>query len=156
MKQVEILDLLLKGLYQEKKDDYHSFCMIIQKYNIQVKTIDELSRLAKRLEKDSLIGKPRFTKNDISARLTSYGIDYCEGDSYTYKNSAIIHNNYNISIENSSDTTIVNQSDNVKVEISKSDFKNELMEIVGLIETEIPKDFQQSIIDRINNLIFKL
>lgn len=156
MKQVEVLDLLLKGLYQEGKDDYRSFGMIIHKYKIEVETIDELRRLAKRLEGDGLIVKPIFTRNDISARLTSYGIDYCEGDSYTYKGSAIINNHYNINIENSSDTTIVNQSDNVKLELSNSDVINELNEIIEQIENEIPKDFQQSFIARIKNLITKL
>lgn len=156
MKQVEILDLLLKGLYEEGKDVYCSFGMIIKKFDIQIQTNIELRRLAKRLVDDGLIGKPIFMRDDISARLTSYGIDYCEGDSYTYNGSAIIHNNYNIRIENSSDTTIVNQSDNVKLELSNSDFKNELSGIIEQIENEIPKDFQQSIIERIKNLIKKL
>ena len=158
MKQVEILDLLLKGLYEEGKDDYRSLAMIINKNNIPVETIDELRRLAKRLENDGLIGKPIFTRTDISARLTSYGVDYCEGDSYTYSGSAIINNTYNINIENSSDTTIVSQSEHVKINLSQSDIKNELSEIVDLVclGKGIEENANKILSEKLTNLINKL
>jgi hypothetical protein len=158
MKQVEILDLLLKGLYEEGKDDYRSLAMIINKNNIPVETIDELRRLAKRLENDGLIGKPIFTRTDISARLTSYGVDYCEGDSYTYSGSAIINNTYNINIENSSDTTIVSQSEHVKINLSQSDIKNELSEIVDLVclGKGIEENAKKILSEKLTNLINKL
>lgn len=158
MKQVEILDLLLKGLYEEGKDDYRSLAMIINKNNIPVETIDELRRLAKRLENDGLIGKPIFTRTDISARLTSYGVDYCEGDSYTYNGSAIINNTYNINIENSSDTTIVSQSEHVKINLSQSDIKNELSEIVDLVclGKGIEENAKKILSEKLTNLINKL
>lgn len=158
MKQVEILDLLLKGLYEEGKDDYRSLAMIINKNNIPVETIDELRRLAKRLENDGLIGKPIFTRTDISARLTSSGVDYCEGDSYTYNGSAIINNTYNINIENSSDTTIVSQSEHVKINLSQSDIKNGLSEIVDFVclDKGIEENAKKILNEKLTNLINKL
>lgn len=158
MKQTEKLDLLLKGLYEEGKDDYRSLIIIISKFNIQVETIDELRRLAKRLENDGLIGKPIFTRSDISARLTSYGIDYCEGDSYSYSGSAIINNTYNINVENSNDTTIVSQSENIEIHISKNEIESELNKIISSIfsDTNIPQNIRQNLLNQINSLINKL
>lgn len=158
MKQIEKLDLLLKGLYEEGKDDYFSLGIINNKLKIQIETIEELRRLAKRLENDGLIGNTFFTRNDISARLTSYGIDYCESDSYSYSGSAIINNTYNINVENSSDTTIVSQSENIEIHISKNEIESELNKIIKSIlsETNILHNIQQNLVNQINSLINKL
>jgi len=157
MKQTELLDLLLKGLYEEGKDDFRSFGMIINKYQIPIEEMDELRRLTKRLESDGLITKPIMLRSDISARLSSRGIDYCEGNSYTYSGQSLITNNYNITVENSTDTTIVNQSEDII--INKSiEIKNELQELLIWIENEfnVPEDKIEQLRFQFNSIIKKI
>jgi hypothetical protein len=144
----------LKGLYEEGKDDFHSFGIIINKYGIPVQEITELSRLARRLEGDNLIAKPIVVKNDISAKLTSHGIDYCENDSYTYDGSPIINNNYNINVEKSADTTIINQSSDINVD-KLNIIDTELNKIISYIENNeaIQKETREELIKKINNVM---
>jgi len=97
-------------------------------------------------------------RTDVSAKLSSHGIDYCEGDSYTYSGSAIINNNYHISVENSNATTIVSQSENIKLNISPSEIKRDLTEIIDSINSinEMQEINQQKLIEKINTIINKL
>lgn len=158
MKQSEKLDLLLKGLYELKnKGKYYSLEYISQQQNIPIDSFMELHGLAHRLKDDNLINTI-FSHNDISAELNTYGIEYCEEDSYSYKGNAIILNTYNIKIENSSDTTIVSQSENVKIETKNEEIKSELVEVINIIkfDNNITPDKQQILIDKINNSISKL
>ena len=157
MKQTEILDLLLKGLYEEGKDKFCSLGMIVNKYNIPINTIDELRRLAKRLESDGLVKNPIYTRSDITVYLSSYGIDYCEGDSYTYRGKAIITNHYNINIENSSDTMIVAQSENIQLNTTKAKLESELNSILEYINnSEIEVNIKYTLLNRIKTIIQEL
>lgn len=114
MKQSEKLDLILKGLYEFKDTGKHySIVAICNEMNIPL-AVDEWNRLAHRLENDGYV-KTIFFHNDCSLQLTTHGIDYCEEDSYTYSGNAIMNNQYNISVINSPNSNIVNQSSNVTI-----------------------------------------
>ncbi len=155
MKQSEKLDLLLKGMYEEGTDKFCSLGQIVNKYNIPIKDFDEFRRLANRLKNDGYIINVQFTRTDISAQLSSFGIDYCEGSSYTYEGSAIINNTYEINISNSKDTTVVNQSDNVKI---ISETKSNLMLLIEDIKNddEIPTESKKRLIDTIKKISVNL
>lgn len=115
MKQSEKLDLILKELYKYKNDGkYYSIGWICESQNIPIDSILELNKLAHRLKDDGYINT-MFSHNDCNAELTTYGIEYCEGDSYSYSGNSIITNNYSISIVNSPNSNIVNQSNNVTI-----------------------------------------
>ncbi len=115
MKQSEKLDLILRELYKYKNDGkYYSIGWIFQSLNIPLDSALELNKIAHRLQDDGFI-KTMFTHNDCSAELTSCGIEYCEENSYTYSGHSIITNNYSISIINSPNSNIVNQSSNVTI-----------------------------------------
>lgn len=116
MKQSEKLDLILNELYRYKNNgSYYSIDEICKERKIPIDSIFELNRLAHRLKDDGLI-EAIFSHNDCNAELTSYGIDYCEQDSYTYTGQSVITNNYNISISNSPNSNIVNSSSHVNIE----------------------------------------
>lgn len=66
--------------------------------------------MAKRLESDNYIERPGNISKAV--RLTSYGVDYCESDSYTYSGRSVITNNYNLTISNSPNAVLNNQSPN--------------------------------------------
>lgn len=157
MKQTEILDLLLKGLYEKGKDRFYSLSLIINEYSIPVETHEELFRLAKRLENDGFITKPIHTRCDVSSRLSSLGIDYCEGDSYTNKGSAIINNTYTINIDNSPSAIIVAQSQEVQLDTKKEDIKQDLIELLEIANhaEDLPKKSEE-LINKINTIINKL
>lgn len=115
MKQSEKLDLILRELYKYKNDGkYYSIRRICETLNIPLDSFIELNKLAHRLKDDGFID-PMFIRNDCSAELTSYGIEYCEENSYTYSGHSIITNNYSISIVDSPNSNIVNQSSNVTI-----------------------------------------
>lgn len=153
MKQVEKLDLILKGLYDIGKDSYVSIIRIIEENSIPVETRDELFRLAKRLESDNLI-KPIYTRCDVSARLTSQGIDYCECNSYTYNGAAIITNNYNINVENSSSTAIVTNSSKIDVDF-KEDVKIKLAKLLELMQADSSLN-KEDVINKIKEFVKSL
>lgn len=115
MKQSEKLDLILKELYKYKNNGkYYSIYSICQTFKIPLDSFLELNKLAHRLNDDGFIN-PVFILNDCSAELTSYGIEYCEENSYTYSGQSIVTNNYSISIVNSPNTNVVSQSSNVSI-----------------------------------------
>lgn len=115
MKQSEKLDLILRELYNHKNDgSCYSIGEICRTLNIPLDSVSEIRLLANRLETDGFI-KAVITCGDSSAELTSYGIEYCEENSYSYSEHSIITNNYSISIVNSPNSNIVNQSSNVSI-----------------------------------------
>lgn len=114
MKQSEKFDIILKRLYDHRHDgQYHSILEIMNDYG-ESPSFDEVFSLAKRLEKDGYI-KILGHHIDVMASLTSEGIDYVEEDSYSKSGSPIISNNYNISIVNSPNANLVNQSSKVSI-----------------------------------------
>lgn len=115
MKQSEKLDLILRELYKYKNDGkYYSITSICESQNIPIDSQHEIFNISKRLHDDGFI-KQSNTYDDCSAELTSYGIEYCEENSYSYSGHSVITNNYSISIVNSPNSNIINQSSNVAI-----------------------------------------
>jgi hypothetical protein len=135
MKQTEKLDILLRCLYKFKHDgQYHSIQTILSEEGIEVNR-EEAYSLCKRLDSEGMI-EMVSTKDDVSAEITSYGIEYCEGDSFTYSGSAIINNNYQITVTNSPGSNIVNQSSNVKINTQINNISELLDKILAAIEND--------------------
>lgn len=154
MKQSEKLDLILRELYKYKNDGkYYSIGWICQTLNIPLDSFLELNKLAHRLKDDGFIN-PMFTHNDCSAELTSYGIEYCEENSYTYSGHSIITNNYSISIVNSPYSNIVNQSSNVSItqNISEAGQAVEKIRETIALDTTIDKEKAAEILDCLNEI----
>jgi hypothetical protein len=154
MKQSEKLDLILRELYKYKNNGkYYSIGWICQTLNIPLDSILELNKLAHRLKDDGFIN-PMFTHNDCSAELTSYGIEYCEENSYTYSGHSIITNNYSISIVNSPNSNIVNQSSNVSItqNISEASQAVEKIRETVALDTSIDKDRASEILECLNEI----
>jgi hypothetical protein len=154
MKQSEKLDLILRELYKYKNDGkYYSIGWICQSLGIPLDSVLELNKLAHRLEDDGYI-KTMFSHNDCSAELTTYGIEYCEEDSYSYSGHSIITNNYSISIVNSPNSNIVNQSSNVSISQNISEVNKaieNIRETVGT-DTSIDKEKAAEIIECLNEI----
>ena len=154
MKQSEKLYLILRELYKYKNDGkYYSIGWICQSLNIPLDSLLELNKLAHRLKDDVFIN-PLFTHNDCSAELTSYGIEYCEENSYTYSGHSIITNNYSISIVNSPNSNIVNQSSNVTITqniTEASQAVEKIRETVALDKT-IDKEKAAEILECLNEI----
>jgi hypothetical protein len=115
MKQSEKLDVILRSLYKYRDDgQYHSVKEILESHNIAI-TLEEIPRLAFRLRDDGFVDLIAAVPDDYLCQINSYGIEYCEGDSYTYKGSSLISNNYNLTISNSPQSSIVAGSQNVTI-----------------------------------------
>src|SRR5258706_6765887 len=100
MKQVEKLDLILKGLYPHRFDG-KSYAIegILAETGIEINQQEALS-LGRRLSNGGYI-KFLPTQQGAYAYLTSEGVEYSENDSFTFEGQAIITNTYNIAIINS-------------------------------------------------------
>ena len=154
MKQSEKLDLILRELYKHKNDGkYYSIGYICQSLNIPLDSSLELNKLAHRLKDDGFI-KTIFQRNDCSAELTSYGIEYCEEDSYSYSGHSVITNNYSISIVNSPNSNIVNQSSNVTISQNVSEVHRAIDNIRETVATDatIDKEKATDIIECLNEI----
>lgn len=118
MKQVEKLDIILKELYKYRfNGKYYEIGSLLDELKIDVEPHTELRMLFKRLQDDGYIKLISFGHR-TSACLTSYGIEYCEENSYTYIGRSIITNNYNLTIKNSPNANIVSNSSNVNIQIT--------------------------------------
>ncbi|SHH92901.1 Alpha C protein N terminal [Flavobacterium sp. CF108] len=135
MKQTEKLDLLLRELYKHKFDGHvHSLTQICEEKDLPIEPHNEVRLLAHRLIDDGFI-TGNFTLDDCLAEITSYGVEYCEDDSYTYKGSSLITNNY-ISISNSPNSNIVSESKNVTINFTNySSIKGKISEIKDAINS---------------------
>lgn len=125
MKQTEKLDLILKGLYKDP-EHYHSLKGILLDAG-EGATVDEIHQLGQKLKSDGYMlfwGGP----DDVAGQITINGKIYVEGDSYTYRGRAIISNHYNISIVNSPNANLVNQSRGVSIDQSSSATATEAVE----------------------------
>ncbi|MHA8061420.1 hypothetical protein PQG22_09105 [Aquirufa beregesia] len=154
MKQSEKLDLILRELYNYKNDGrYYSIGWICETLNIPVDSIYELSNLTRRLNDDGYIN-PSFSYDEYSAQLNSYGIEYCEENSYTYSGHSIITNNYSISIVNSPNSNIVNQSSNISISQTINDASQTVEKIRDLValDTTIDKKKATEILDCLNEI----
>jgi hypothetical protein len=137
MKQSEKLDLMLRELYKYKNNgSYYSLSWICQTIDIPIESDLELNRLAHRLKNDGYINT-QFTHNDCNAELTTYGIEYCEEDSYSYSGSPIVTNNYSISITNSPNSNIVSQANNVTITQNISEVGQAIEKIREVVTTDL-------------------
>lgn len=154
MKQSEKLDLILRELYKYKNDGrFYSFKEIFQTINIPFDSIDELLSLGERLEDDRYINAS-FTNGDCVAKLTSYGIEYCEDDSYSYSGHSVVTNNYSISIANSPNANIVSQSSDVKITQNVSNVNESIEKIreTVMVDDTIDRNKATEILDCLNEI----
>lgn len=136
MKQTEKLDLILKKLYEFGFDGkYHSIVEILSDSGVQA-TRGEVYALIERLDSEGLV-KMTSTKDTIYADITSYGVQYCEDDSFTHRGIALINNNYDIKIENSPGANIVNQSTNVSITNQINEIRNILEKLKQTIDEDM-------------------
>jgi hypothetical protein len=142
MKQVEKLDLILRDLYNHKHDGkYYSIGEIVQRLKISDVNDIELKSLAHRLKNDGHI-KAMFTHYDVSAALTSEGIDYCEGSSYSYGGNSIITNTFHMEISNSPNANIVSQSSDVNIQITTNEVSDTIKKIIDAVQNNKSVDEQ--------------
>lgn len=142
MKQSEKLDIILRYLYERKDDGKeYSITDILTGSGIDTNQT-ELARLAEHLEKDKYITLNNLSSKLKKARITSKGITYAEGDSYTYKGNNIV-NHYNI--VNSPQANIVVNSNQVTINQTQFDKATEL---VKEIREAISKDESVAIAER--------
>lgn len=96
MKQKEKLDLILKRLYQNRhtKNSYLSIYAILQELCIY-ESDEEARTLATRLKDDHMVDAIS-TRGGVELKITSYGIDYCEEDSYSHAGIPAVALNYTI------------------------------------------------------------
>lgn len=137
MKQSEKLDYILKTLYKVRhQEGFSRLKEIIRASNISTSSTDEIDTLTDRLIADKFIDAHLFEDGDGLIKLTSQGIDYVEGDSYTSKGVPINHVFYNTTISNSTGISVVNDSHDVNVNISNnSKLNNKLDELISAINS---------------------
>lgn len=154
MKQKEKLDLILKGLYEERnKISQSSIRELCQKYNIQIESFQEFERLTRRLIDDGLIEAMRMM-DDCRARINSYGIEYCEENSYSYEGSSLIMNNYSYNLSNCQNTAIVNNSKNVEIDQNFNIINQTIEEIREIVTKDnlIDPNLSSQILDCLNEI----
>lgn len=135
MKQTEKLDFLLKQLYKHRSD--YQYTDVIDIFGLMKDGVSETEAklMVERLE-DLRYIKKISTKDGLSAKITSKGIEYCEEDSFAKNGYPIINNNYNLNIKNSPNSNIVNNSSNINI---GSDI-NELNQLLDNILQKIKSD----------------
>lgn len=154
MKLSEKRDLILRELYNHKNDgSNYSIGQICKALNIPLDSVLEISKLASHLKTDGLINAV-ITNGDSLAELTSYGIEYCEENSYSYSGHSIITNNYNISVVNSPNSNIVSQSSNVSISQNISEINQTIEKIRETIATDSTIELSKTneILDCLNEI----
>ncbi|MEN5434218.1 MULTISPECIES: hypothetical protein [Sphingobacterium] len=128
---------------------------IVRASNISTSSANEIDTLTDRLIADKFIDAHLFEDGDGLIKLTSLGIDYVEGDSYTSKGVPISHVFYNTNISNSTGISVVTDSQDVNVNItSNSEVNNKLDELIRAINsnTEVSKNQQIEMIQCIDEI----
>jgi hypothetical protein len=134
MKQSEKLDVILRYLYERKDDNTeYSIADVLESSGIETNPT-EIARLAEHLEKDKYIKLNNLSSKLKKAKITSKGITYAEGDSYSHKGNNII-NHYNV--VNSPQTNIVVNSNQVSIDQTQYESATE---IIKQIRDTISKD----------------
>jgi hypothetical protein len=125
MKQSEKLDAILKYLYERRDTRIeYSISSILEELGIATNDA-EMARLANQLRTDGHIELNNLSAKLKKAKITSKGIMYSEGDSYTHKGQTVTHNNYNI--VNSPQANIVAQSTKVTINQTQYDKATEII-----------------------------
>ena len=154
MKHTEKLDLILRELYKFKFDgNYYLLEKIFEDGIILIDGNDEITKTAKRLEGDGFINAT-YTSDGCFVEINSFGVEYCESDSYTYKNHSIITNNYNLSITNSPNANIVSSSNEVQIIITnQAEIKNKIKEIKESLDlSEVENDLKLELKDCLSEI----
>ena len=134
MKQSEKLDIILRYLYERKDDNKeYSIADVLESSGIETNPT-EIARLAEHLEKDKYIKLNNLSTKLKKAKITSKGITYAEGDSYSHRGNNII-NHYNV--VNSPQTNIVVNSNQVTIDQTQYESATE---IIKQIRATISKD----------------
>lgn len=125
MKQIELLDLILKALY-ETPGKNSEVVQLMKQRGIEV-SLEDAHRLGRRLAD---AGYVRFSPSRDSAfiDMRSEGIEFVEGDSFTHKGHSAITNNY--SITNSSNANIVNQANQVNINQTDASQAKQILEYI--------------------------
>ncbi|WP_426059316.1 hypothetical protein [Hymenobacter sp. B1770] len=144
MKQSEKLDLILQTLYELRVTGQPQFLKTIcENSGVPLVSRDELYILAKRLENDNLV-ECHYIGAGVMAILNSYGIEYCEEDSYSYKGTPLIMNTYNLTISNSPQANIVSASTGVSVQNNfQGELKHKINEFRKLVAEDVNVDETQ-------------
>jgi hypothetical protein len=97
MKQSEMLDVILRYLYERRNSRVeYSIASILEESNIVV-DYNEMARLANQLKIDGFIELNVLSQKLKKAKITSKGITYCEEGSYSSKGKGqTVVNNYHI------------------------------------------------------------
>jgi len=158
MKQTEKLDLILRELYKHRYNgNSYPIEGICQTLGIAVSGKYEVLSLAHLLNDKGLINLTLLSQSRVHASLTSYGVQYCEGDSFTFSGHSVITNNYTMNINNSPNSAIVSSSNNVTITITNhGEIKNKIQEIkeaaAGVDSDEIRNNILECL-EEINNNI---
>ena len=121
MKQSEQLDLILKYLYQFKNNNvFYKMDRICTEANIPTENKTEQDRLRRRLVSDNYVQSLSFGDGE-KIRINTYGIDYCENDSYTLRGHSIVTNNYTTHITGSPNSSVITNSEDVNITNNKQD-----------------------------------
>ena len=156
MKQSEKLDLILKFFYERRYNGLIEYNYNILNKIIPISNDQELYLLIKRLQSDGYLKTFMFEGNGGGlVEITSYGIEYCEEDSYSYSGYSIITNNYNTTITDSSGVSVVNSSTNVNVTISNiGEINNKFHELIEKVKSsnEVSKVEKAEILECITEI----
>jgi hypothetical protein len=134
MKQSEKQDIILRYLYERKDDNKeYSIAEILESSGVDT-NVTEIARLAEHLERDKYIKLNDLSSKLKKAKITSKGITYAEGDSYSHKGNNII-NHYNV--VNSPQANIVVNSHQIAITQTQGE---QAVEIIKQIRETIAKD----------------
>ncbi|QJW90144.1 hypothetical protein HNV11_12525 [Spirosoma taeanense] len=150
MLQIELLDLVLKALYETPSRSGEIVKLLKQK-GVEV-TLDEAKTLGRRLGDLKYVA---YTPTTDSAHvdLRSEGIEFVQGSSFTHKGHSIITNHYSIS--NSPNANLVSSSSHVQITQQNT---TELKQVLDQMKEAITVDAsvdprqQQEIVERINEI----
>lgn len=155
MKQSEKLDLILKSFYDHRFDGMQEFSTTHFGKLMPLANERELDVLIKRLQADGYLKTYLFEENGGIGQITSRGIEYCEEDSYSYRGSSLVTNNYSFSVNNSSGISIVNASKNVNINISNiNDINNKIEDLLKAVNasTIISESIKLEIIECVDEI----
>jgi len=134
MKQSEMLDVIMRYLYERRNvRGEFSIAEILKESNIDADE-NEIGRLANQLRVDKLIELNVLSQKLKKAKITAKGITYCEEDSHAKKGESIV-NHYHI--VNSPQANLIVHSSQVTINQQQHE---KASQIINEIKTVISKD----------------
>jgi hypothetical protein len=158
MKQSQKLDIILRKLH-EYRHERRTIMLIplLQELNIY-EGEEEANRLAKRLNDEGYAKITRIAAGTL-LEISTYGIDYCEEDSFSKPGISLLSNSYHIS--GSNNTSIIIDSSHVNVQ-QLNNHKQEAYDLInditkGLNEvSEISPTQKQDISENLQDIKEKI